>query len=202
MEVYDITQAAEILEDLLDRAEAGEKIGITRDGKLVARLTPLDEPVLSKTGFKCRISSAPHWQMADSPLPFTPVPTARVRHDGWTTARQRDFIANLARIGVVTAAARAVGMSPKSAYALRKRAGEESEFAAAWDAALDEGRRRALDTAISRALHGERVPVFYGGRQIGEYVRYNDSLVIAALRASGSSGDRLPPSDGSFRWKY
>lgn len=56
------------------------------------------------------------------PIPFTPVPFARVRRDGWTQARQRAFIDQLARIGLVGVAARAVGMSAKSAYALRKRA--------------------------------------------------------------------------------
>lgn len=118
-----------------------------------------------------------------NPLAFTPIPSASPRHDGWTPARQHDFIAQLATIGVVSAAARAVGMSAKSAYALRKRAGEGSGFVAAWDLALDEGRARALDTAIQRALHGERVPVFYRGRQIGHRTRYNDGLLIAAIRA-------------------
>lgn len=66
------------------------------------------------------------------PIPFTPVPLARTRRDGWTPARQRGFIDQLARIGLVGVAARAMGMSAKSAYALRKRVGAES-FAAAWD---------------------------------------------------------------------
>jgi len=38
METYEVDQAAEILEELLDRADAGEVIGITRKGKLVAQL--------------------------------------------------------------------------------------------------------------------------------------------------------------------
>jgi hypothetical protein len=73
-------------------------------------------------------------------------------------------------------------MSPKSAYALLKRAGEESGFARAWDAARLEGRRKACDKAIERAIDGVAVPVFYRGRQIGEHRRYNDRLLIAALR--------------------
>ena len=121
--------------------------------------------------------------MTESPdiLAFAPVPSASARHDGWTPARQREFIDQLARIGVVAAAARAVGLSAKSAYALRKRAGAES-FAAAWDAALAEGRDNATDTAIDRALNGVATPVFYRGRQIGERRRFNDRLLIAALR--------------------
>ena len=50
------------------------------------------------------------------------VPT-RHRDDGWTAQRQRDFLENLASCGSVAAAARSVGMSRESAYALRRRAG-------------------------------------------------------------------------------
>lgn len=122
--------------------------------------------------------------MRDSPDPFDfdPVPSASRRHDGWRPEKQREFIFQLARIGVVSAAARAVGMSPKSAYALLKRAGEESGFARAWDSARYEGRCKARDRAIERAIDGVAVPVFYRGRQVGEHRRYNDRLLIAALR--------------------
>ncbi len=118
------------------------------------------------------------------PLAFTPIAGVRARHDGWTVERQNAFISTLADLGLVAAAARAVGMSPKSAYALRKRAGTESEFAAAWNAALGMGRCNALHMGIERALSGVAVPVFYGGLQIGERRRYNDRLIIAALRAA------------------
>ena len=118
----------------------------------------------------------------NDPFPFTPVPTASARRDGFTPARQREFIAQLARIGVVSAAATAVGMSAKSAYALRKRAGEESEFAAAWDSAVAEGRDLVLDLSIERAIKGEARPVFYRGRQIGERIHYDNRLIMTALR--------------------
>ena len=65
---------------------------------------------------------------------FDPVPSASTRRDGWTPDKQRAFIERLGECGVVSIAARAVGMSPKSAYVLRKRPGAES-FAAAWDEA-------------------------------------------------------------------
>ncbi|WP_375428684.1 hypothetical protein [uncultured Sphingomonas sp.] len=125
--------------------------------------------------------------MPDSPS-FTPVPTASNRHDGWTPDKQRAFIDQLARCGVVAAAAKAAGMSPKSAYALRLRPGAAS-FAAAWD----ETARRGLDTAgalaIERAIDGVVEPVFRRGRQVGEQRRYNDRLLMAALRRMGP-----PPS--------
>lgn len=116
-------------------------------------------------------------------LAFDPVPSASRRRDGWTPERQRAFIDTLARIGVVAAAARSVGMSPKSAYGLLKRAGPDSGFARAFEAAVAEGRVRAIDTAVTRSLEGVATPIFYRGRQVGERRRYNDRLLIAALRA-------------------
>ncbi|MBP2275695.1 MULTISPECIES: hypothetical protein [Sphingomonas] len=115
-------------------------------------------------------------------IAFTPVPSGSTRHDGWTPERQRVFLQQLARIGLVSAAAGAVGMSAKSAYALRKRAGAES-FVAAWEAALGEGRDRARDLAIERALTGTATPIFYRGRQIGERRVFDNRLVLAVLRA-------------------
>jgi hypothetical protein len=113
-----------------------------------------------------------------------PPPSPPARDDGWTAQRQRAFVAALAELGVVGAAAKSVGMSRKSAYALRARAGEESDFAAAWNAAIDMGRCQALNLGIQRALQGVAVPVFYRGRQVGQRRVYNDSLLIAALRAT------------------
>lgn len=115
-----------------------------------------------------------------SPIAFAVVPVA-ARHDGWTPARQARFIAELARIGLVAPAARAIGMSPKSAYALRARPGADS-FAAAWDEAIVQGGANATRTGIARAIEGELRPVFYKGKQVGEVRRYNDRLLVAAMR--------------------
>ena len=114
------------------------------------------------------------------PFPFTPAPV-RARHDGWTPERQRAFIAALARLGVVSAAARHVGRSPKSAYALRDRP-DAGSFAVAWGRAQAAGLDRARDIALERAVEGTVIPIFYRGRQVGERRVVNDSLVIAALR--------------------
>lgn len=114
-------------------------------------------------------------------LAFTPVPV-KPRHDGWTPERQTGFIHRLALCGCVAAAAREVGMTKKSAYRLRDRAGAES-FAAAWERALDLSDEWIDHTAIMRIHLGERVPIFYRGRQVGERVRHNDRLLAAALEA-------------------
>jgi hypothetical protein len=122
------------------------------------------------------------------PLAFEPVPSASNRHDGWTPERQRGFIAALAQIGMVAAAARSVGMSRKSAYALLKRAGPDGGFARAWRDAQAAGRASALSTAIERAIHGVEIPYFYRGIQRGTRRVYNDGLLIAALRATEGGG--------------
>lgn len=114
---------------------------------------------------------------------FTPVPLARARHDGWSATRQRRFIAMLHRTGVVATAAKRVGMSAKSAYTLRKRAGAES-FAAAWDRALDEARLRALQAAMQLATQGGVTPRYYRGRFVGTIHGFDHAMLIAALRAS------------------
>ena len=64
-----------------------------------------------------------------------PPPYAAGRHDGWTTARQAEFLRCLARHGLVTAACDSVGMRCASAYRLRRRP-DAAAFAAAWDACL------------------------------------------------------------------
>ncbi|MFW2831049.1 hypothetical protein [Sphingomonas sp. ID0503] len=139
------------------------------------------------------------------PLAFTPVPSATNRRDGWTPERQLAFIGTLAECGVVKAAARAVGMSAKSAHLLRQREGAE-EFAAAWDHAIGEGRSRAFALAIARGIHGTVTPVFYNGKQVGERVTYDNRLILAALRIhvrdQHGAGARPAPLPGHAPWDF
>lgn len=60
----------------------------------------------------------------------------------WTTRKALVFCGALAEFGMVSRAARAVGMSRQSAYRLRERLGEGGRFARAWDEALKEGREK------------------------------------------------------------
>lgn len=94
-------------------------------------------------------------------LAFDPVPMARRSARGWTVARQRAFIAALAHYGVVSDAARAVGMSVRSAYALRLRPGAES-FDAAWMCAQEEAMRDRKGEVLDRALNGDPVSPLIG----------------------------------------
>ena len=114
-------------------------------------------------------------------LGFTPVPRHYQRHDGWTPDRQTRFIAALADLGSVRAAAHAVNMTPEGAYLLRRHP-EAEQFRAAWEAALALGVQRLEDVAMDRALHGVEVPVYCYGKVIGSRRVYNDALLMFMLR--------------------
>lgn len=121
--------------------------------------------------------------------PFYPVPT-RTRRDGWTR-RQTDFLGMLAETGSVMGACEAVGISRKSAYALRARPGAES-FAAAWDAALGMPLRKVTAFAPdSRDCDGLVHLVMFRGRYRGGWDRPDGS----ALRSWRAGSDALAPGD-------
>jgi hypothetical protein len=129
--------------------------------------------------------------------PFYPVPT-RTRRDGWTVQRQADFLGMLAETGSVIGACEAVGMSRKSAYALRARPGAES-FAAAWDAALGAPLRKVTvrDDAFL-AHHGLVRLVLFRGRYRGSWARPDDSALLRLCRRL-DRGD-LPDDAVSLGW--
>lgn len=138
-----------------------------------------------ETTFLHLLSTPVSWSMHDSPddpFGFEPVPSGSTRHDGWTPERQRGFIHALSQIGMVAAAARHVGMSRKSAYALLKRAGPDSSFARAWREARASGSQSAEFTAVARAITGVEVPYYYHGRLCGMRRVYDNRLLIEAVR--------------------
>lgn len=116
----------------------------------------------------------------------------RERHDGWTPEKQVEFIDALGECGCVTEACERVGLSPSTAYRLRRRVDAYS-FRAAWDAALDYAIRRLSDAAFSRALHGVTRPVWFQGEQVGERRYYDERLTMFLLRY------RDPDTYGAWR---
>ncbi|MEA3034810.1 MAG: hypothetical protein QOH04_569 [Sphingomonadales bacterium] len=128
--------------------------------------------------------------MDDSAPPlFDPVP-GRARRDGWTPKRQRAFIDALAGGMGAGAAARAVGMSKQTAYALRRRPGAES-FAAAWDEAVGRAKRRRCKTISDRtraAIDGMPVPIRYRGRIVGTRMKYDNPQLIRLLGQAFARG--------------
>ena len=123
-------------------------------------------------------------EFADKVLPaelpdFTAAPT-RKQQSGWTAKRQRKFIEHLALTGSVGEAAAIVGLSSRSAYRLRNKAGAES-FARAWDAALSLAATRLAAIAFDRALHGRSERFYKDGELVMERKMPSDYLLTWLL---------------------
>ena len=123
---------------------------------------------------------------------FSPVPL-RARRDGWTEARQCQFLAHLYITGRVIAAARAVGMSRESAHRLRRRPGAEC-FAHAWDvvmtppgagpvARVRPDFRKVTDQELfRRVLVGLVAPVIHRGAVTGLRRKADNSALLRLVR--------------------
>jgi hypothetical protein len=113
----------------------------------------------------------------DARLEFTPVPRATKRWNGLTDLKQRTFIQLLADSGSVTMAAKAIGTTTSAMYGLRRREGAES-FAAAWEAAIEIGARRVLDTLMEHAIHGTPETIIQDGEVVAERRKYNHRAMM------------------------
>ena len=125
----------------------------------------------------------------DARLDFTPVPRAAKRWNGLTDLKQRTFIQLLADSGSVTMAAKAIGTSPSAMYTLRRAEGAES-FAAAWEAAIEIGARRVLDTLMEHAIHGTPETIIQDGEVVAERRKYNHRAMIGPHKSITFMGTR------------
>lgn len=137
--------------------------------------------------------SCPHEERGDQSAPITApdydpaeyrwVPVRRrPRYDGWTEEKQRRFIEVLADTGLVGLAAKEVGMSRKSAYALR-RAAHAGAFARAWDRARALSGALIEDIAFERAIEGVEIETYDGHGNLARVSTvYNDRLLTFLLR--------------------
>ena len=116
-----------------------------------------------------------------------------VRHDGWTSPKQANFLRVLAATGNVALAAREVGMTRQSAYKLRARLKNEP-FDHAWEAAFGTGYDRLAEAALARAINGTEVPHYHQGELVGTHRRYDERLALGllALRPGASRRPKLP----------
>jgi hypothetical protein len=131
------------------------------------------------------VRTAVHTPVPKAALPdFTPVARRTQRHDGWTPERQKAFVEALADTGCVSIACRMVNMSQRSYYQLRRQPGATS-FRAAADAAQSLGLQCVKDEAFDRAMTGELIPVFVGGKLMGYRRKKNDRLLMFILRHYG-----------------
>jgi hypothetical protein len=121
----------------------------------------------------------------------------RPRYDGWTEEKQRRFIEVLADTGIVSLAAKAVGMSRESANRLR-RSPHGAAFARAWDAARHHAGSALEDIAFERAIEGVEHNVYdEHGTVICTKRVYNDRLLtflLSHLKPERYGRDALPPS--------
>jgi hypothetical protein len=110
------------------------------------------------------------------------------------------FFQALAKVPNVTAAARAAGCAPKTAYAHRNA---DPEFAAAWDDALRQSTDEMIGTAYKRAMRSSDVlmifllkchrPEVYGDRQQTDLRLSAAPDFLAAL--DRAYGDEPPPEE-------
>ena len=118
------------------------------------------------------VPSAPSMPDGSAPEPYDPaeyrwVPVRRrPRHDGWTEEKQRRFVEVLADTGLVSHAAKAVGMSRESANRLR-RSPHGAAFARACDAARQYAGAALEDVAFERAIEGVEQNIY---NEYGEVV--------------------------------
>ena len=105
----------------------------------------------------------------------------RPRHDGWTDEKQRRFIEALADTGLVSHAAKTVGMSRESANRLR-RSPHGAAFARAWDAARCHAGAALEDIAFERAIEGQEQNIYneYGDIVVTKRV-LNDRMLTFLL---------------------
>lgn len=109
-----------------------------------------------------------------------PPPRRRRRRTGWTPARQRQFVTDLATSGNVREVCSRIGLSRASAYKFREQP-YNAAFARAWDAALDKYMGEIASEAADRVLDGETRPVKYKGAIVGEKVVISNRLLTALL---------------------
>ncbi|HEU4961124.1 MAG TPA: hypothetical protein VFT56_12015 [Sphingomonas sp.] len=110
---------------------------------------------------------------------FAPV-RLKPRHDGWTAERQRQFIETLAERGCISDACEAVGLTPKSAYRLRRHP-DGAAFAEAWDRALAVATGRLVAIAFDRAIKGGTREVWKDGICVAEFRAPSDRLLMFLL---------------------
>jgi hypothetical protein len=115
----------------------------------------------------------------DSLSDFTPA-RLRPRRDGWSAQRQRVFIEALAESGCVSDACVAAGVTPRSAYRLRRHPTAKG-FTEAWDRALMIATGRLVSIAFDRAIKGTIRELWKDGECVGEVRAPSDKLLMFLL---------------------
>jgi hypothetical protein len=143
---------------------------------------------MARAGEAPRRPAPPPSPSAAEPKAAGPIPRPTVaRGDRWTKPKMAEFLRQLAATHSVTAAAKAVGMSRRSAYKLRARL-KGQPFDIAWEAAFRHGYDELAHAALELALEGEEVPHYYQGELKATHRKRNSQLMIQLLKMRNREG--------------
>lgn len=92
--------------------------------------------------------------------------------------RQAVFCESLSAHGNVRLACKAAGISPQTAYRMRRSA---AAFRNLWDAALVLARAAVEEVLADRAINGVEELVFYHGEEVARRRRFDSRLLLAHL---------------------
>ena len=96
-----------------------------------------------------------------------------------TAKKRQAFRAALAETANVLKSSEIARIARRTAYDWKSA---DSEFADAWERALDIGTDALEDEAVRRAHDGIDEPVFYQGKACGVVRKYSDTLLIFLLK--------------------
>ena len=109
-----------------------------------------------------------------------PTKTPRTpRHDGWTPAARKTFLATLRQTGCVRDACRVAAMSSTSAYRLRRR---DADFDRRWKAAKAQAIRGLVAVAHQHAVVGKETVIYRRGVEVERRVTPSDALLALLIR--------------------
>lgn len=98
-----------------------------------------------------------------------------------TPKRLGEFLELLATNGNVTISADATNLDRRKLYRIRD---ENTDFASAWDAAMEQASDYLEAEARRRAVDGWEEPVFYQGEPTGLVRKFSDTLLIFLLKGA------------------
>ncbi len=96
-----------------------------------------------------------------------------------TAKKRQAFLAALAETANVLKSSEIARIARRTVYDWKSA---DSEFADAWERALDIGTDALEDEAVRRAHDGVDEPVFYQGKACGVVRKYSDTLLIFLLK--------------------
>src|SRR4051794_39898402 len=115
------------------------------------------------------------------------------------------FLEELTKGSTVKDAAAAACVTRQATYLWKK----DEAFAAAWEAAIEEGVDDLEKEARRRAYEGVEEPVFQGGKEVGRVRKYSDALIMFLLKGrrravfgdkqevTGAGGGPIPTEDAT-----